>query len=68
MKAEGFVKIDNWQWISEQEIVPEEIIPINVRDYWETVTFSEEARRINAILYGEMMYTHEQSDLPSIHD
>lgn len=53
IKAEGFVKIDNWQWISEHETVPEEIIQINVRDYWNTVFFSEEARRINAMMYGE---------------
>lgn len=56
MKAESFVKIDNWQWISEQEIVPVEIIRINVRDYWETVAFSEEARRINTVLYGEAAF------------
>ena len=56
MKAESFAKIDNWQWISEQEIVPEEIIRINVRDYWETVAFSEEARKINTVLYGEAAF------------
>lgn len=52
LRAEGFVKIDAWQWISYREVVPEEIIRIKVRDYWETVTFSEEAERINAALYG----------------
>lgn len=52
VSSESFEKIDNWQWVSCQEIVPEEIITIKVRDYWNTVTFSEEAGRINALLYG----------------
>lgn len=51
IKADGFKKIDNWQWISEKEIMPDEIIQIKVSDYWHTVTFSEEAEKINRELY-----------------
>lgn len=51
MKADSFTKIDNWQWISEREVVPDEIIQIKVSDYWHTVTFSQEAEKINRELY-----------------
>ena len=51
IKADGFRKIDNWQWISEKEVKPDEIIRIKVSDYWHTVTFSEEAEKINRELY-----------------
>lgn len=51
MKAAGFRQIDNWQWISEKEVIPDEIIRIQVSDYWHTVTFSGEAERINRELY-----------------
>lgn len=56
MKAAGFRKIDNWQWISENEVKPDEIIQIKVSDHWHTVAFSEEAERINRKLY-EYWYT-----------
>ncbi len=52
MKADSFRKIDNWQWVSEKEVRPDEIIQIKVSDHWHTVTFSEEAERINRKLYG----------------
>lgn len=54
LKSAGFEKIDGWQWISRQEAVPEEIIEIKVRDYMDRVRFSEEAREINDLLYGEL--------------
>lgn len=51
LKSDGFEKIDEWQWISGQETVPEEIIEIKVMDYMDRVIFSEEARRINDAMY-----------------
>jgi len=52
IKATHFEKIDHWQWVSYQEIIPEERIEIRVKDYWERVTFSEEAKAATAALYG----------------
>ncbi len=52
LKAEHFEKIDNWQWVAYQEVEPEEIIKIDVRDYMDRVTFSEEARKATDELYG----------------
>lgn len=54
LKSEGFEKIDGWQWISRQEAVPEEIMEIRVRDYLNRVSFSEEAKEINDLLYGDL--------------
>jgi len=56
VKSEGFRKIDNWQWVSEQSVVPVEIIEIKVSDYWHTIEFSEEARKINSLLYGDSQW------------
>ncbi len=53
LRSDGFEKIDGWQWISRQETVPEEVIEIRVRDYLDRVTFSEEARKISELLYGD---------------
>lgn len=51
LKSDSFEKIDGWQWISEQEVVPEEVMEIRVKDYWDRVMFSEEAKKINESLY-----------------
>lgn len=51
-KADGFHKIDEWQWVSNHIITPEEVIEIKVSDYWDTIVFSEEAKKINNELYG----------------
>jgi hypothetical protein len=52
LKAEGFRKIDGWQWVSPVPVGPVEITKIKVRDYWKSIVFSEEARRICEELYG----------------
>lgn len=51
VKSDTFESIDNWQWISRKEIIPVEIIKINVADYLDTVEFSIEAKNINRKLY-----------------
>lgn len=53
IKSEFFQKIDEWQWVSAKECVPVEITEIKVRDYLHTVEFSEEAAKIQKLLYGE---------------
>lgn len=60
LKSEGFEKIDEWQWISRQETVPEEVVEIKVRDYLDRVVFSEEAREINDLLYKDAPNTSAQ--------
>lgn len=52
VKSDTFVKIDDWQWVSETEVVPEEVIEIKVRDYWHTVRFSKEAERMQQEVWG----------------
>ncbi len=54
VRSDSFVKIDEWQWVSETEVVPEEVIRIKVRDYWHTVRFSEEAERIQQEVCGQI--------------
>ena len=51
LSSETFEKIDDWQWISRVDVVPVEIVKIAVKDYWHTVTLSNEAAHINKILY-----------------
>ena len=46
LKADNFEKLDGWQWISRLDVVPEEVICIRVRDYIDTVSFSEKAMEI----------------------
>ncbi|MBR5220917.1 MAG: hypothetical protein IKV66_08035 [Clostridia bacterium] len=52
LRADTFEKLDEWQWISMNEIVPDEIICIQVKDYIDSVTFSEEAKKIQNMLFG----------------
>ena len=52
MKADTFEKLDEWQWISMSDIVPDEIICIQVKDYIDSVAFSEEAKKIQNMLFG----------------
>ena len=51
VSSENFEKIDNWQWISRQEVTPQEVTKIWVKDYQHMITFSDEAMRINNELY-----------------
>lgn len=53
VKSEFFQKIDDWQWVSTRKCIPVEITEIKVRDYLHTVEFSEEAARIQKLLFGE---------------
>lgn len=52
LRGAGFQQIDEWQWVSNQSIIPEDIIEIKVSDYWDSIIFTEEAKRINNELYG----------------
>ena len=51
LKSDSFTKIDNWQWVSEISVVPEEVFTIKVSDYIDTVVFSDEADEIQKMLY-----------------
>ena len=51
LKSDSFEKLDEWQWISKVDIVPDEIICIKVRDYIHTVSFSETAKAIQKELF-----------------
>lgn len=52
LKADSFCPLDEWQRISIQECVPVNVTKINVADYWDTITFSEDAKKIETELYG----------------
>lgn len=53
LPSESFELVDNWEWISRTEVKPVEVIEIKVKDYLHTITFSEEAKKIQKELYGE---------------
>jgi len=59
VKADNFVKIDHWQWISESAVIPEEIIEIRVEDYWDTISFSEAAEKIQRRLFPQFYSSGE---------
>lgn len=52
LKADSFRPLDEWQWVSEQDCIPVEVTKIGVADYWDTITFSEDAKKIETELYG----------------
>lgn len=52
LKSDAFREIESGQWISETEVVPEEVYEINFKDYWHTISFSPESQRIQKLLYG----------------
>lgn len=52
VRSDSFVKIDQWQWVSETEVTPEEVIEIRTRDYWDTIRFSERAEKIQNEMYA----------------
>ena len=52
LKADSFRPLDEWQWVSEQDCIPVEVTKIGVADYWDTITFSEDAKEIETELYG----------------
>lgn len=51
--AASFEKIDEWQWISQEKCLPVEVIEIKVADYLDRVEFSEEAERIQQLLFDK---------------
>ena len=51
LKADTFDKQDEWQWISISDVIPDEIIYIRVKDYMNTVSFSEKAMEIQNQLF-----------------
>jgi len=51
LNIDGFVQVDDWQWVSPVAATPIEVTKIAVRDYWHTITFSNTALRINDWLY-----------------
>jgi hypothetical protein len=51
LKADTFEKLDEWQWISKLNVVPEEVICIRVKDYMDTVSFSDKATEIQNELF-----------------
>lgn len=61
VKSDIFESIDDWQWISRKEIVPLEIIKIDVADYIDTVEFSIKATEINQKLYGVEWYKYREN-------
>ena len=52
LPSDTFELVNEWEWVSSVEVKPIEVIEISVKDYMETITFSEEARKIQEELYG----------------
>ena len=52
MPADTFELVNEWEWGSSVEVKPIERIVISVKDYMNTITFSEEAKKIQKELYG----------------
>ena len=46
VKADAFKKIDEWQWVSEEAVEPLDVLAIPAKKMIHTVTFSEEAKKI----------------------
>lgn len=46
VKADAFKKIDEWQWVSEEAVEPLDVLAIPAKNMMHTVTFSEEAKKI----------------------
>ena len=53
LPAESFELVDEWQWVSKVPVKPIDVVEILVEDYWHTITFSEDAKKIQQRLYGE---------------
>ena len=51
LPSDTFELVDEWEWVSRTEVEPIEIIEISVKDYWNTITFSEDAQEIQRKLY-----------------
>lgn len=53
MKPDTFRKIDEWQWVSEVPVEPLEVLAIPGKKMMHTVTFSEEARASQKIMFPD---------------
>lgn len=53
LPSESFELVDDWEWVSRTAVTPIEVRKIRVKDYLHTITFSEEAKRIQKELYGQ---------------
>lgn len=53
VKADTFKKIDEWQWVSEESVEPLEVLAIPGKKMMHTVTFSEEARESQNIMFPQ---------------
>ena len=67
LPSESFELVDEWQWVSKVPVKPTEVIEIQVNDYWHTITFSEEAKKIQRELYGEEI-AHLELVIPTLED
>ena len=52
LPSDTFELVNEWEWVSSVEVKPIEVIEICVKDYMNTITFSEEANIIQEELYG----------------
>ena len=52
LPADTFELVNEWEWVSSVEVKTIERIEISVKDYMDTITFSEEAKKIQKELYG----------------
>ena len=44
LKSDSFEKLDEWQWVSQVDVTPDDIICIKVRDYIHRVFFTDTAK------------------------
>lgn len=51
VKSDTFKKIDEWQWVSEETVEPLEVLAIPGKKMLHTVTFSEEAKESQNIMF-----------------
>lgn len=54
LPANSFELINEWEWVSREAVKPVKVIEISVKDYWHTISFSDEARKIQKKLYGDV--------------
>ena len=54
LPSDTFELVNEWEWVSKSEVKPIDVIEIKVKDYMHTISFSEEAKRIQLELYGSI--------------
>ena len=55
MPSDSFYQIEGNQWVSEFDVEPFKVYEIKVSDYWHTISFSLEAKKIQEELYGDLI-------------